>query len=301
MISDIGIREIIAVDVSGATLSGTYHKPASGRKNPDNIGLIFLNGGYRPRSGEGDTGVYWADSLAASGYPCFRFDLPGYGDSAGEVPEKLFDWLHLVNTGAYGEVVANLVRAVVKRFHLSGAVIVGHCAGATTAIYATAGNADVRGLVLLDPSFQCERESTKVRLQLREWITRNRIARLFSKAYDRLLYVDRLLVSKRLPENANTQAIRCCEQILAAEVPILILKAPALNIRLGQFDYLDYLRSVSGKDSCLTVALIEETNHSFAKGSGKVRVRERIEGWLATGFPGANNRVNSWIRPYALR
>src|SRR5579871_3897545 len=100
----IGTREIMCVSAAGAPLQCTYHKPRA-LNMAEHIGLIFLSGGYWPRSGEADTGAYWADSLAETGYPCFRFDLPGYGDSEGDLPAKLSDWLQLVNTGVYGNVV----------------------------------------------------------------------------------------------------------------------------------------------------------------------------------------------------
>ncbi len=94
----IQTREAITVAVGGVCLRGTYHKPADdGRGTPEHqgeandLGLLFLNHGFLPRSAPGDSAAKWGDSFAQNGYPSFRFDLPGLGDSDGDAPSQMLD------------------------------------------------------------------------------------------------------------------------------------------------------------------------------------------------------------------
>ena len=121
-------------------------KTGRARGQPNRIGVVFLNHGFLPRTAPGDSAVYWADSFASCGYPSFRFDLPGLGDSDGDVPAQMLDF---INAGGYAPVLSATVKELVERFNLSGIVIMGHCAGAVTALYtAAAATKECKGLVL---------------------------------------------------------------------------------------------------------------------------------------------------------
>src|ERR1700690_2549332 len=126
----IETRELITVDVGGICVRGTYHKShedGSGLGTANRIGVVFLNHGFLPRAAPGDSAVYWADSFASCGYPSFRFDLPGLGDSDGDIPAQMLDF---INTGGYAPILSATVKELVERFNLSGVVTMGHCAGA---------------------------------------------------------------------------------------------------------------------------------------------------------------------------
>ena len=76
----------------GFQFVGTYHKPASHIPEASldadasgQIGILIVNSLTAPRAGNGDSAVYWADLLAQDGYPCFRFDLPGLGDTGPDI------------------------------------------------------------------------------------------------------------------------------------------------------------------------------------------------------------------------
>src|SRR5579864_3341102 len=73
-------RELISMVTGGVCLRGTYHKPPAGLEG-QHIGILIPNGGVAPRAGIADASVYWADWLSKCGYPAFRVDLPGLGDS----------------------------------------------------------------------------------------------------------------------------------------------------------------------------------------------------------------------------
>jgi pimeloyl-ACP methyl ester carboxylesterase len=285
----IETREVITVVVGGTCLRGTYHRShddspssRSGLRRTNRIGVVFVNAGFLPRASVGDSAVYWADSFAKSGYPSFRFDLPGLGDSDGDVPAKLLDF---INAGGYAPILSDAVKEIIKRFSLSGVVILGHCGGATTALYTAAASKECRGLVLMDPYFFLPEERTKIREDLSHWVSWSRVGALASKIYYCLKHVRLLILRNRPPRNANLPLLRCSKQLASAGMPILILKAPALKTRgtkprVGEFDYLGYLQESSGRNSSIVVEFIESTNHSFADVDGRSAVRQHTEQWL---------------------
>jgi len=86
----IETRELIMLDGPDGDIRGTYHRPNEGSFYPRSlpiapgrIGVLFLNSTSPTRAQNGDAAVYLADSFASCGYPSFRLDLPGFGDSQG--------------------------------------------------------------------------------------------------------------------------------------------------------------------------------------------------------------------------
>ena len=293
MYTAIDGREAISVSVDGLSLRGTYHtvegcertaaKPG-GKAN--GVGLLFLNPGFTPRAALGDSAVYWCDSLARDGYPCFRFDLPGLGDSDGYAPDQLLDF---INKGGFATAVSSLVKALVERYSLAGIIVVGHCAGAVTALFSATLTKECAGLVLTDPYFFLPRDRTKLRIELSNWSSWSRAGALVSSTYYLLRHIRLLIGRDRPPRNANLPLLRAWNQLSSAGLPMLVLKAPALKSRglkprIGEFDYLGYLKSMASPRSRVSVQLIEGTNHSFADRKGRAAVRENIEEWLSSQF-----------------
>ena len=140
--------------------------------------MLFLNALSSPRSLRGDSAVYWATSFAARGYPAFRIDLPGLGDSYGELPNDL---LTFINEGGYAAITASKIKELVQSFGLSGIVIYGHCTGATSAIYAASECKECKGLILTDPYFYiANRLTPKLRPELVDWVRRSKVGKSFA-------------------------------------------------------------------------------------------------------------------------
>ncbi|MDO9488807.1 MAG: hydrolase 1, exosortase A system-associated, partial [Sphingomonadaceae bacterium] len=72
------MHRLLTFDCQGATLAGVLH-PATGT-----TGVLIVSGGAQTRAGSHRSFVALADRLAAAGYPAFRFDRRGVGDSDGE-------------------------------------------------------------------------------------------------------------------------------------------------------------------------------------------------------------------------
>jgi pimeloyl-ACP methyl ester carboxylesterase len=258
-------REIITVDVGGLCLRGTYHRSperlaltASASEGYRRIGILFPNSGVLPRAATGDSAVYWADSFATYGYPSFRFDLEGLGDSDGTPPARVLDFLASVNVGSYAPQISAIAKNIASRFDLSAVILMAHCAGTVSALYAAAASDEVKGLILLDPYFHLQefkvpRGHTEVR-------------------------------GNGLPSNANLPVIDCWNQLVSAGIPLLVLTAPSFRTRGAGFDYVTYLQTVSHDKGSIFVQAIEGTPHSFSEGPGKEGVRKCVQQWLHSRF-----------------
>jgi pimeloyl-ACP methyl ester carboxylesterase len=301
MIKTIGTRELFVLDRPEGLIQGTYHRaqcdviedlPQFARRQ--RLGLMFLNGLPAARAAHGNAVVYWADSLAERGYPCFRVDLPGFGDSAGDPPA---DWLSFINLGGYAPIVDHAIGELTKRFDLSEVVIVGHCSGAVSAIYTAVMNKTCKGLVLIDPYFyaaQTERKKSRQRLTL--WADRSRTGVLLGQVFGYLKKTWLSLCENAYPENANVPLLRSWKEVTAAGLPVLILKVPeqkpsGIRAEAGGFDYFRYVIGLAGRRGQVSAESIVGANHTFSNRVGREAVRQHTEDWLATYFPRAE-KVN---------
>lgn len=313
MKTSIDTRELITFSAAGGNnIVGTYHKaqnlgyPSRLENGQESrVGVLFLNAGILSRAATGDTAVYWANALASRGYPSFRFDLPGLGDSNGNLPAKVIDFLSVVSAGDYGRVLSELTKHLVENFNLLGLVVVGHCAGAATALYAAAADKRIKGLILMDPYFYVQREITR-RSLLSRWHLRN--MRKLETDWERsvpsephnlsmglllkLRGIQQVLRQillrargQRLPSTANLPLIHCWKQVAASGRPILVMSSPWSKPKVGSFDYFSYLLTASDRRARIDAEVIDDTTHNFAEGPGKEAVRRYTEQWLSANFP----------------
>jgi pimeloyl-ACP methyl ester carboxylesterase len=295
MHSAIENRELIVLDGLGIRIQGTYHVPPSvlsrvpsGQRGQGRTGVLFLNSLSLPRAASGDSAVRWADSIADHGYPAFRIDLPGLGDSEGNASTDLLD---SINAGGFAPVASAAAKELVYRFGLSGLVIFGHCAGSVSALFAASASNECIGLILLDPYFHLpQAKRPRVREELSDWARRSKVGRLLSNAYDRVRNFLLLLRGSALPGNANYQLLARWKQVAAAGLPILLLKAPGIKAhgsrpRVGEFDYTGHALKLAGRKSRVSVEFVEGADHSFANCGGREAVQRHIEEWLVAHFP----------------
>jgi pimeloyl-ACP methyl ester carboxylesterase len=241
-----------------------------------------------PRAPHGDAAVYWACSFAKLGYPSFRIDLPGAGDSSADVPAEL---LQFINAGGHERVAAAAVKQLVERYNLSGVVILGHCAGAISAIFAATICEECRGLILLDAPFHLPPAGRpKVREALFHWSTRSRFGGLLSNIHDQIKNVRLFLRRNAPPENTNFPLLKRWKDLASGGLPILLINAPPLKssatkLRAGKFDYLRHILKLAGNRSRVDVKIIESAHHTFSDPVGREAVRRQVEQWMPAFFP----------------
>jgi len=293
MMQSIEGRELITLDTFGAVVRGTYHRPPDADADgygQQRVGMLFLNSLSLPRAATGDSAVYWAESFAEGGYPSLRIDLPGLGDSDGTLPVELLDF---INAGGFASTASDKVKELVERFNLSGVILVGHCAGVVSALFAAEKCVECRGLILMDPYFHLPQAvRPKVRQKLSDWALHSTTGRIASNLYDQLRQFYRRLRGSRPPVNANFALLKCWKDVASTGLPILLLKAPARKAcgtkpRTGEFDYLQYVLKLAGRRSQVTVNFVEGTDHSFANKVGRSAIRQHTENWLKVHFPKA--------------
>lgn len=284
----IETRELIRLDGPDGVIRGTYHKPYDerlcsylDRAERDRIGVLFLNPWYPTRAWKGDSAVYWAESFAECGYPSFRLDLPGCGDSEGNLPSELANF---INRGGYASLVATQIKEVTERYKLAGVVIMGLCAGAVSAIFAASVSLECKGLVLMDPLFNLpEAARSNRREQFATFVSQHSLSRMIRKAYHRILATCLLLRSKQLPRNSNFPLLKRWNELNSAGLPMLVLESR--RVRGGEFDYVRYNLERSDYKSRVSVKLIEGAYHTFTDDMGRAAVRQHTEIWLKTYFP----------------
>jgi pimeloyl-ACP methyl ester carboxylesterase len=288
VIQAIETRALFTLTCQGSVLHGTYHVPTANFAKPNRIGILILSGFPMPRTAHGDVAVYWAASFADNGYPSFRIDLPGLGDSHGDVPAEL---LPFISAGGFGPIVGSVVKQLVERYDLTGIVMLGNCAGAISAIFGAAISKECKGLIVLDPPFHLPPAGRPtVRKVLFNWTTRSRFGGILSNIYDQLRNIRLLLRKNAPPKNANFPLLKRWKDLASGGMPILLLNAPEPKAhgskpRVGKFDYPKYLLKLAGSRSRVDSRVIDNASHSFSNPAGRIRVRLHVEQWMPTFFP----------------
>ena len=313
------MRRCVEIQVKGLRLWGTFHQPStrqgslqSSETDAEKTGILLFNSGFLPRSAQGDLLAHLADRIAAAGFPAFRFDLPGLGDSEGDLPEDAVTFVRSVEKGVLAPFASALAAKLVRVHGLEKIIVGGLCGGGITALFGAAASKGSRigGVLMLDPIFNLVqvqepqlqqksraarwKESWLIRLkavyeELRVWILSQRLSAPLQKIYGRLKAArnshrpirGRPLL-QGLPKEANLKLIQRFERLMATKLPMLVITAQDPRRAGDSFDYLEYiLRNGRGRVDCRK---IEGTNHSFLEGNGPKAVRELTNEWLKANF-----------------
>jgi pimeloyl-ACP methyl ester carboxylesterase len=140
--SAAGRKVPIHFGAAGRPLFGFFHPAADGAVRGTGVVLCSPIGTDQTRSDRAYR--HLAERLAASGFPCLRFDLYGTGDSGGDefVPDLVNGWLDDVGTAS------DELRA---RTGVQSIALVGLRLGATVAMAHAAARGGIDSLVLWDP------------------------------------------------------------------------------------------------------------------------------------------------------
>jgi len=306
------LRQPLIIQCAGQSLVGTAHLRAQATTRPSgqSIGVLMLSFGQQPRSWVGDLGVAVAERTAAAGYSAFRFDMPGLGDSPGDIPVHLEVLWRSIQEGAHGPIARALVGELKRRFNLRGLVVGGFCGGAVTATFCAAqADDDILGLFMLEPEIALtptpevravhEVDTVSSFLERIDLVKRRLRSpaswrRLLSGDSDLLYWkglLDYALARRRaarggevLPPDTNRRLLAAWQQCTRRHMPVLVISAGGATRRKYYAAY-NMQPGRSEPDANLTWNEIENTTHAMLAGGAKRAVPDEIETWLGRHFP----------------
>ena len=139
-------QPVVFCNREGSRLFGMYHAPSESRTR--DVAVVLLSPGVKARIAPHRLYVRMANDLAERGWPVFRFDFFGLGDSEGELYEKTHSEIHAkIQIGQY---VADAQSAMdwleSEQVGRGGFVLAGLCGGAITGLLASTDER-VKGLL----------------------------------------------------------------------------------------------------------------------------------------------------------
>jgi exosortase A-associated hydrolase 1 len=260
------MRRALSFACEGATLVGTLDGA------PGCVGLLIVSGGNEIRSGAHRGMTELAATIAARGYPVFRFDRRGVGDSEGE------------NTGfrfSGPDIAAALAAFRAQCPQLTRVVAFGNCdAASALALHGTAADARVLANPWVIPSSGEMPPPAAIK---------HRYARRLRdpEAWKALLAgkVDMTKLAKGLgrlaaakpaaPDSLADKTVRALE---ASKIATVIVLATGDATAIA---FADVWRN----DPAITVERIDTASHSFADAAGYARLVEVLEGVLNDKTP----------------
>jgi pimeloyl-ACP methyl ester carboxylesterase len=290
MKNEIEDRELLALKGPNGTIPLTHHKARNGgapaglsQDAGGRVGILFLNSMSPSRAARGDSSVRWAEWHAELGYPAFRLDLPGFGDSDTDPPPALQDF---VNLGGYATSACAAIDQLVAQFRLSGVVLFGLCAGALTAIYTAAASRECRGMVLLDPYFHLPLVAKPSAAEkLGRLVPPGVMRRTLRTMAEKIRAARKRHLKKQLPENANLGLLDRWGKATSKGLPVLIINAPTNRPKEENFNYIDYIRTLNVSEGQVTLQAIQGADHTFSNRRGLDAVKQHTEDWLGGNFP----------------
>jgi exosortase A-associated hydrolase 1 len=140
------------------------------------VGVVIVVGGPQTRVGSHRQFVLLSRALSGEGYPVFRFDYRGMGDSTGSARD--FESIDID--------IATAIDVLVRESGVSGIVLWGLCDGATAALMMAAGDRRVAGIVALNPWARSVKREASTRLRhyyLRRLLSTDFWKSLLSRGY----------------------------------------------------------------------------------------------------------------------
>lgn len=265
------MRRLTSFSCAGETLAATLDEA------PGTTGLLIVSGGNEIRIGAHRGMAELAAAVAAAGYPVFRYDRRGIGDSTG------------INNGfdSSAEDISEAAAAFDREVpHLARIVAFGNCDAASALILFHAGAA-IDGLVLtnpwtIEPSGDDLPPAAAIRSRYmeklknpREWL------RLATGGVDlRKLANGLSKLSTGESKKPTSLPSRLAAALGSARIPVTILLASRDNTALAFADHwkgdtFASCRAQIGTQSCDT------DSHSFARAPDKAWLTERILAALA--------------------
>ncbi len=282
--------------------------------------ILMLNPGHVGRSGAGDLEALVGDQLAALGYPVYRFDFPGLGDTYGELPGWETDYFRFIQEGGNTDMALGLIEFVNLREEAQNIVLIGLCGGAITALFAASrASESIQGIAILDTDFslltpredsdnqsslaqsgvlgQVLRFAKKVRhpqTWLRFFTGENRFRSVLRPLRSILLPLAQRLLGDDLPGDANRPLIDSCRRVVDRGIVILSVTA-AGKLREIYLHQVEPTAFGEAREAQFQQLSIPNTNHVFTAGGAKTVVVRKLIDWVDSNWP--HRRTNSASSP----
>jgi pimeloyl-ACP methyl ester carboxylesterase len=299
-------RNILTWHILNETLIGTHHIPAeSNNDNGDQshrIGVLLINSGPAPRSGNSDLPVRIGDRLASRGIPVFRFDLPGLGDSTGSTPSEFNNYWLEVLQGRNDAATMALIERLKEQFNLSDIIIGGLCAAAVPTLSVAANLAiPVAGVILMEPAVRFGSEiipnfsqsnltpatpiggQTKLAklLSIRNWLRfltgDNRVATTLRPLRPYLVRIQLMLFGHTLHGDMNVPLFMHWRNIHSRGTHSFVAVAEGNDMDRCVTHILDSLPAKAPGQ--VTLIRIPQTNHILTSGDARDIILDALELW----------------------
>jgi pimeloyl-ACP methyl ester carboxylesterase len=292
-----GTRRILVPVLKGQRYVVTVH--GSG-VNPTEDALVLLNGGQIPRNGHGSMSAKLGDAVAAKGMTVYRVDLPGLGDSPGELPIRTDQfWRHNEEGGqvCFTHTILSYIKSTYGHRRL---VVGGLCGGANNALY-TANKYKhlIDGVLMLEGDFNLSAEKTEVLPKdeftimwlIKKISSRRTWIRLLSgesRYFHFLRFGKKLLLPlimnvKTLPNNINLPLAMAFGDVCTRGIPILFIYCANGSDELYFKQVLSVLFKAKTPTSLKSRA-VANSNHILTSGRAIEYCIAQIEEWLACEF-----------------
>jgi len=271
----------ISFNSQNIPLIGILHKP---EHNTHKRGIVFIvGGGPQYRAGGHRQLTLWSRRLCSEGYPVFRFDYQGMGDSYGEF--KGFTDLD------------NNIRTAINCFteeipELDEIVLWGECDASSAILYYAYQDHRVKGIVLLNPWVRTEAGQAKTLLrfyyfhrilQLDFW---KKIIKGKFNPLSSIKSITTLLSKSRSTQTINTQSLSDnLNKPISRSLPL----TEALLLGLKQFNG-PIMLILSGKD------LIAQEFNELIKSSPSWQEQLNSKSTTRYDFPDSDHTFSSAIQ-----
>lgn len=257
------VRTSLTWRILGENLVGTCHVPTDARS----VGVLLVNAGSAPRSGNSDLSVRIGDRLALRGFPVFRFDLIGLGDSTGPTPVDVDSYRNEVLNGRNDDATVALIERIQREFGVEQVVVGGLCAAALPSVRALRGRAPPAGFILLEPNFRVpvQEESSGVKSRL------GAMLRSVSRR-----------IGHGLPPNVNEPLVTDWLESFARGVRSLVVVSADEGTERLVARVLELVPDRA--PDAVTCVRVPGTNHLFTRGTGRDGVLSALDSWMVENF-----------------
>lgn len=159
--ADLTIEPIRFKNKQGYKLFGMYHHPSAESQPRKNTAIVLLSPGVKMRVAPHRLYNIMAEHFAKQGFPVFRFDFWGLGDSEGDCPEEfLADLYGHIQVGRYVKDTKSAMDWLAAEKGIKRFIVGGLCGGAITGLLA--GAEDHRCVGLLSIGIPVSLDSSNV-------------------------------------------------------------------------------------------------------------------------------------------